>query len=255
MRDKLAFLLPSKIRKFYLQNINDSTLTPHFTTIFVAIIIMVIGIVLFLLVTNKMRDNEMQGFDDFIVSSIIKYRSERLTILMKTVTTIGDIFGYLFLVTMMALFFYLRKRWRTALQVALVLVLASGLNVFLKFIISRPRPIINRIANAGFYSFPSGHAMSAIVFYGFIAYLSIALIKKRGVKSLIIMLCASMVAIIGISRIYLGVHFPSDILAGYLAGISWLMFCIIILNVITLKKLHRLNLNGIAIENAENKDS
>lgn len=254
MRDKLTFLLPEKIRKFYLQNINDGNLNPHFTTIFVAIIIMVIGIVLFILLTNKMSKNETQGLDDLIISAIIKYRSNSLTILMKTVTTIGDIFGYLFLVSTMALFFYIRKRWRTSIEVALVLVLASGLNVFLKFIISRPRPIINRIVNADFYSFPSGHAMSAIVFYGFIAYLSIVLIKKRLIKSLIIALCASMVAIIGISRIYLGVHFPSDILAGYLAGISWLMFCIIILNVVTLKKLHRLNLKGITIENAENKD-
>jgi membrane-associated phospholipid phosphatase len=112
--------------------------------------------------------------------------------------------------------------------------------VFLKNFISRPRPLINRIIYADFYSFPSGHAMSAIVFYGFISYLSIILIKKIWQKTLMIFFCVCMIFAIGISRIYLGVHYPSDILAGYLAGMTWLMFCLIFLNILILRKI-RLN--------------
>ncbi len=198
---------------------------------------MTVGAVGFILLTTSMSHNELKTFDQEVVADVIQYRGNTLTVIMKFVTTIGDIFGYLFLVAIMGLFFYLRKRWRTALEVTLVLVLASGLNIVLKEVISRPRPIINRIVYADFYSFPSGHAMSAIVFYGFISYLSIILIKKGWLKTVIIMGCAFMVMIIGISRIYLGVHFPSDILAGYLAGSSWLMLCIIVLNFMALRKI------------------
>ncbi|MBC7655244.1 MAG: phosphatase PAP2 family protein [Oligoflexus sp.] len=187
-----------------------------------------------------MSHNEMMNFDEFITNHIIFYRSPHLNIIMKYITFVGDIFGYIILCVIFGLFFYFKKNWRVSLQITLVLVLASGINVFLKNFISRPRPLINRIMYANFYSFPSGHAMSAIVFYGFISYLSLLLLNKTWQKGLIITFCILMIFAIGISRIYLGVHYPSDILAGYLAGMAWLMFCLVVLNILTLRKI-RLN--------------
>ncbi len=236
MRKIFINFLPIHIKEYYFNNIEDKGINARINSIVIFIILMFLFSVLFIFLTDKMSDNEMVLFDDFITENILFYRSPHLNIIMKYITFIGDLFGYITLCIILGLFFYFKKNWSISLQITLVLVLASGLNVFLKSAISRPRPLVNRIIYADFYSFPSGHAMSAIVFYGFVSYLSLILLKKYWQKSLIVTFSVFMIFAIGISRIYLGVHYPSDILAGYLAGTAWLMFCLTILNILTLRK-------------------
>ncbi|OAQ38106.1 hypothetical protein A5893_14980 [Pedobacter psychrophilus] len=240
MRKIFIKFLPKHIKDYYINNVDDKGINSKINSIIIFVILMFLFSVAFIFLTDKMSDNEMVSIDDFITNHIIFYRSAHLNIIMKYITFVGDLFGYLILCIILGLFFYFKKNWRVSLEITLVLVLASGLNVFLKNVISRPRPLINRIVYANFYSFPSGHAMSAIVFYGFISYLCLILLKKLWQKVMIVLFCVVMIFAIGISRIYLGVHYPSDILAGYLAGTAWLMFCLVILNVLTLRKT-RLN--------------
>lgn len=187
----------------------------------------------------QINTSNLNVFDSEVINFFSNFHTIRLTAFMKIVTFIGDSIGYLLFVSSISVFFIFKKSWRTAIQVSVILVLASGLNIVLKLNINRPRPISNRLVEAKFTSFPSGHAMSAVVFYGFIIYLCVILIKSKWLKNVLIVLSILMILLIGISRIYLGVHYPSDVLAGYLVGISWLLFCIIVLNILTLWKQKR----------------
>ncbi len=98
----------------------------------------------------------------------------------------------------------------------------------LKLWYERARPDVTRLVTATGYSFPSGHTMNATAFLGFIAYVTITEERISLHKKLLIILIASFVVLsISVSRIYLGVHFPSDILAGWATGGSWLVLCVI----------------------------
>ncbi len=211
---------------------------PELSTIIIAFVLMIIAVISFYGLTEELADDDLKTFDEFFVSHIVGLRGPLISKIMLSATFIGNLVGYLLIIPILTVFFIIRKNWRLSIEITLVLLLSSGLNIVLKNLIERQRPPeIGRLVFAEFYSFPSGHAMSAITFYGFIVYLSFILIKKAWLKYGIILLCMFITVLIGISRIYLGVHYPSDILAGYIAGLGWLMFCILILNLITLSKL------------------
>ena len=100
------------------------------------------------------------------------------------------------------------------------------LNQALKFIIQRPRPTEFRIINESGYSFPSGHSMVSAAFYGFLIYLIYKNVKNKYLKWSLITLLSLVILTIGISRIYLGVHYTSDVIAGFLISISYLIIFI-----------------------------
>jgi membrane-associated phospholipid phosphatase len=106
----------------------------------------------------------------------------------------------------------------------------------LKNFFERERPNINIIIEADGFSFPSGHSMGSMTYYGFLVYLVIRGKGKPLSKlGLAILLCL-VIVLIGISRIYLGVHYPSDVLAGFVAGSIWLVICISLLEIIYVYK-------------------
>lgn len=227
-----------KFTALFKQYINDYKLVPEFSTIFIALVLMVVAIICFYSLTSGLADDQLQVWDNFIIKHVIAFRSPWITEVMKSMTIIGNLIGYALIIPILTIFFIIRKNWRLSIQITIVLLLSSGLNVVLKNVIQRQRPPqIGHLVFAEFYSFPSGHAMSAITFYGFVIYLSCILLRKAWLKYSVVSLCLFMITLIGVSRIYLGVHYPSDILAGYIAGFGWLMFCIMILNLITLRKL------------------
>ncbi|WP_371915107.1 phosphatase PAP2 family protein [Fischerella major] len=122
------------------------------------------------------------------------------------------------------LLYYHRRSQATTLGIAAVG--AIGLNYLIKVLFGRARPQLwNRIVDVGQYSFPSGHAMISLVIYGFIGYL----IAKRYPRwrAWIFTLTIILIIAIGFSRLYLGVHWPTDVVAGYAAGVVWLMTCIL----------------------------
>lgn len=227
-----------KFKILFRHYINDYKLVPEFSTIIITFLLMAGAVFCFYELTTELEDEQLKLYDDFVIRHVVALRSPFNTALMKSVTIIGNLVGYILIIPILTIFFIIRKNWRLSLEITIVLLLSSGLNIVLKNTIERQRPPeLGRLVFAEFYSFPSGHAMSAITFYGFIIYLSFILIKKAWLKYGITLLCIFMTLMIGISRIYLGVHYPSDILAGYVAGFAWLMFCILILNLITLSKL------------------
>jgi undecaprenyl-diphosphatase len=96
------------------------------------------------------------------------------------------------------------------------------LNYLLKVFFQRARPDLNRLIEIGGYSFPSGHAMNAFTFYGILTFLLWRHIPVRRGRTVLLLFSTILILAIGISRIYLGVHYPSDIIGGYLAGSFWL---------------------------------
>ncbi|WP_025719100.1 phosphatase PAP2 family protein [Paenibacillus sp. 1-18] len=105
-----------------------------------------------------------------------------------------------------------------------------GLNTLIKEILQRERPALQHLVEAGGYSFPSGHAMISMGFYGTI-FAIWAIERQIRNRSLFLpcFLGSLLILLIGLSRVYLGVHFPTDIAGGYLAGIIWLMFTVPVL--------------------------
>ena len=110
------------------------------------------------------------------------------------------------------------------------------LNQLLKRILQRPRPTEFRIIEETGYSFPSGHSMVSMAFYGYLIYLIYKYVKNKYVKWILIALLSILICTIGVSRIYLGVHYTSDVLGGFLVSISYLILFISTVNKFFIEK-------------------
>jgi undecaprenyl-diphosphatase len=150
-------------------------------------------------------------------------------------TNIGDVYGYLIVLAVFLLVSLLVfKRWKYVVQATLVLALATVSNMMLKRFIDRARPGIEHLVSVETLSYPSGHAMSAMAFYGFLIFLVTKFNINKVMKYVLILVLITLILSIGISRIYLGVHFPSDIAGGFIAGLIWVVFCVLVFDLIEL---------------------
>jgi membrane-associated phospholipid phosphatase len=121
--------------------------------------------------------------------------------------------------------------WKQARSwlLALVLAVAGGalMNIIIKHLVRRQRPIFeDPIQTLTSYSFPSGHAMGSTLLYGILAAMVVAHVRDRRLRMLAVAGAAFAVAMICFSRVYLGVHYLSDVIAGFLAGLVWLGACL-----------------------------
>ena len=153
--------------------------------------------------------------------------SDFATPIAKFITNLG---GAIFLIGLTALLIILIKNKKIGLSIFTNLVIVTGLNQLLKRILQRPRPTEFRIVEETGYSFPSGHSMVSMAFYGYLIYLIYKYVKNKFVKWSSIVLLSILICYIGISRIYLGVHYTSDVLGGFLISISYLIIYISVVN-------------------------
>lgn len=231
---KILKIIIDKIR-FYLSQLLDryDEKLPYIITVLVALFIIVGGINIFVELTDTLSSETLAEYDRQITNFVISYRSPSLTQYFTFVTNVGDVYGYLVvLVIVIVISAMIFKRWKYVGQVALVLFLATVSNMMLKRFIDRARPGIEHLVSVETLSYPSGHAMSAMAFYGFVIYLFSKFKINSFLKTMAITLLALLILSIGVSRIYLGVHFPSDIVGGYIAGLIWVFFCILLFNII-----------------------
>lgn len=240
LRDLLKKIIV-RLRTFLATNFNyrDERL-PYLITIGIALTVVVAGIFFFLKLTGNLHTNGLTKIDEQVTDFVISYRSPLLTDFFKTITHIGDVYGYIVAVGLcLALSYSYYKHWRYAVQILTVLILASVSNVILKHFIDRARPTIEHLVSVRSLSYPSGHAMSAMAFYGFVIFLVYRSRFNVFIKAGIILLLFALILAIGVSRIYLGVHFPSDIVGGFIAGMVWTGFCIVVFDVIDIfRKTH-----------------
>lgn len=178
-------------------------------------------IILFLALAEDVFNKEIMNGDvigyKFISDYII---SDRLTPFIKVVTNFG---GAIALGGITVLLLLIVKNKRIGVGVLLNLSCATGLNLILKSILQRPRPTEFRIIDETGYSFPSGHSMISMAFCGLFIYLIYKNVKNKYLKWTSIVLLSILIMLIGFSRIYLGVHYVSDVLAGFLFSVSYLI--------------------------------
>ncbi len=153
--------------------------------------------------------------------------SDFTTPIAKFITNFG---GAIFLIILTVVLVILIKNKKIGLSIFSNLVIITVLNQLLKRVLQRPRPTEYRIIEETGYSFPSGHSMVSMAFYGYLIYLIYKYVKNKYIKWISIVLLSLLICSIGISRIFLGVHYTSDVLGGFFISISYLVIYVSAVN-------------------------
>ena len=178
-------------------------------------------------IATAIGNESIAHFDTAVIGFVQGLEAPWLTSIMKVFTWIGSgyVVSLIALIGFIVLFFVLRYRHQAFL---LISVIAGSvlLNSSLKNYFKRERPEIHRIMDANGFSFPSGHSMMAFALYAIIAYIAWRNVKTTMSRVVLILFTALMIIMIGTSRIYLGVHYPSDIIGGFAASALWVTIAI-----------------------------
>ena len=172
------------------------------------------------------------AFDNTVYDLISGCITDSMTQFMRFITFCGSEWTITVLTVALPLFvFIFRKKqfYRWSLAAVANIALGALLNQILKYIFVRERPDLLQLIEISGYSFPSGHSMNSVIFYGFFIYIILRNMEHWG-KYAIAGALGLLVFLIGISRIYLGVHYASDVLAGFLTGLGWLILFIRLTN-------------------------
>ncbi len=184
--------------------------------------------------------NELLLFDRITIGIIRFFSSDSLTSMMKAISRLGSPLVLIIVGVVIMLYLGLiRKRFWDTLLVPLALGGGIILNEALKLLFHRSRPGLDRLVEAGGFSFPSGHSMMSFIFYGLLIYLVWTNFSSLTLRMIMTTGLAILILAVGISRIYLGVHYPSDVLAGFAAGSFWLVACLLGLRGIRHRKARR----------------
>jgi len=171
--------------------------------------------------------NPLINFDQLIYQQLLLIQQDWLTPIMVFITDfLSPITLPIFALLLVAWFVYKKQ---TAKAVLTVLSLGGGfiLEVGLKMIIARPRPPLNLVPETG-YSFPSGHAVLSIIFFSLLIYFFKDNFKSKFTRRLYIFVNVLLCALVGFSRLYLGVHWLSDVIGGFVIGFAWFLFLVIL---------------------------
>jgi undecaprenyl-diphosphatase len=160
--------------------------------------------------------------DDWVLASLNQTANNTITQFMRFITFYGN---HSFLVPanllmIVVLLYYKQKKWATANAIAALA--GVGLMSMLKKILARPRPSHPLVEGISNFSFPSGHAMMSLLFYGMLILLCLQFLNNKAYKTVAIFLLVTIILLIGFSRLWLRVHFITDVLAGYAIGLCWL---------------------------------
>lgn len=184
----------------------------------------------FATIAQEVLEKETYAFDTSILLYLRSLHTPLRDRVMLAFTSLGEPNLLLPLSVSLGIMLWVRKHRSEATTIAVTGAGALGLNILLKQLFARARPQIwERTVEVKFYSFPSGHAMISMVIYGLLGYLLRSRFPKQ--RWWIYGLTIILVAVIGLSRLYLGVHWPTDVIAGYTAGLVWLIACIYSLEV------------------------
>lgn len=197
-------------------------------------ILFAITAILAIVVTINVKNGRILELDlniyKFFSENII---NDKLTPIVKIITHIG---GAKIVLVLTVVVIILIKGLKNKLFLLTGIVGTAGLNVVLKHIIQRERPNINRLIPEKGYSFPSGHSMMSMAFYGMLIFLIFKYVKNTALKWTLIVILTILLSTIGITRIYLGVHYPSDVIGGFLVSLTYLFILTEIYNKVKIEE-------------------
>ncbi|HTU91304.1 MAG TPA: phosphatase PAP2 family protein, partial [Gemmataceae bacterium] len=163
----------------------------------------------------------LQAADEGTLFFFESHHSPIGNVVMSFLTRLGDPLALFGVMGVMVLLFWLTGRRRTGLILLLATLLGPGIGQGVKYVIKRERPDVawRLIARPKSPSFPSGHALNTMASFGSLALLASRRLRRRVVRALVLVAGFMLPLLIGVSRTYLGVHYPSDVLAGWTAGL------------------------------------
>jgi undecaprenyl-diphosphatase len=178
---------------------------------------------LFTRLARTVTRGHAEWFDHAVRTGVHAWASPPLTLAMRLITSLG---AFPFLLVLGMAFSWrlmLAGRRRAALLLIAATLGGEGFDQALKFLFVRPRPaVFFGLAQPASYSFPSGHSMASACFYGALAMIAAAGTRSRVRRRVIALAAVAVILLVGFSRVYLGVHYPTDVLGGYLAAVAWL---------------------------------
>lgn len=201
---------------------NPNVRQPGKLWISLGLILLLLGGFIALTTETLERDAEITATDYLILSWIAQFRSSALNGIMVDLTALGSPTIVTLLSVMFFLVFLLLRDRVSALQLATASIGGGMLSRLFKHTIARERPdIVPRLVEVSGFSYPSGHALFAAAIYLTLAILAARHFERLGQRAVVFTLAVAVVAMVGLSRIYLGVHYPSDVASGILLGAAW----------------------------------
>ena len=163
------------------------------------------------------KTSNIESFDNFFGTIFV--RSETMTNIMRGITLLAEAGSLILFAVLFAIFV---KDKRDGASMLFGLGICAGINSVLKKLIRRPRPSIEHLVVADGFSFPSGHSASSMAFYGLLIYWIWKNCKNVMLRNVLVAFLGFIILAIGTSRIYLGVHYPSDVIGGFSFAIFYL---------------------------------
>lgn len=227
------------VRKFIREKFHSKNEDlAYYVSIAVSALIFIAALNAFVELTDELAENELTPIDEGVTEFVLSFRSDALTRYFAFVTDLGDRYAYLVITVVLAGYHFFKHRsWKFVVQLSTVLILATLSNVVLKQVINRQRPVLEHLVTVNTLSYPSGHSMAAMAFYGFLVYLCLRYRMPQWLRICLVAILILLILSIGVSRIYLGVHFPTDVAAGFIGGLIWVAFCAVVFNVFELWRI------------------
>jgi undecaprenyl-diphosphatase len=229
----MAMVLDQAAAFLWNQWIRVRRLGWHEIRLLLAALLVVFCAYLFIKLTDEVQEGETQKFDDWLLRSLRRADDPGVPIgppwlreAALDATALGSPLVLTLVVLAVAGFMLLQKLYRM-LRLTLVTV-TSGvlLSVLLKYLIERDRPdVVPHLREVSTPSFPSGHAMLSAIVYLTLGTMLAHIVRGRLAKIYWLLWAMLLTFLVGVSRVYLGVHYPTDVLAGWIAGLVWALTC------------------------------
>lgn len=176
----------------------------------------------FLCVLVPVLTGAVTGMDDAVYSAISPAINPAMTWVMRKISFFASL--PFVCSALLALLLLPKTRRRFGFPLSIAMLSCAVINQLVKFLVAKERPGILILDVENGFSFPSGHSMAALVFYGLLLYFILRFVRHKNRQVLLSFLCIAVILLVGVSRIYLGVHFFSDVVGGFLLGGAVLFF-------------------------------
>ena len=191
--------------------------------IFITIVLFLVTLIVFVYIADEMVVEKENQLDTRVVAVVNQHQSPAATHFFETITFFGSTNFLLPAYSILIIILLLEKRKRTAFNIGVIGVSSSAVLYLLKEIFKRHRPTDPLMAHVTGFSFPSGHSFSSFTFYALIIYLFWQLKISPLAKGIIAFFFFLFALLISYSRVYLRVHYPSDVVAGFCLSVIWLL--------------------------------